>query len=134
MRSFRRGWVTITRARPEGLLCAHGFTCSKDVAAEERPPTSEQVRASIYLLGTCKHVHGMAMVQIRNLPDPVHRELKVRAAREGLSLSDLLVRELTKVAERPTAADLMARIAARPRPPRPLDSARAVRAEREGRR
>lgn len=92
------------------------------------------LHSSIDMLETCKHVPSMAMVQIRNLPDPVHRELKVRAAREGLSLSDLLVRELTKVAERPTAADLMARIAARPRPPRPLDSARAVRAEREGRR
>jgi len=74
------------------------------------------------------------MVQIRNLPDAVHRELKARAAREGSSLSDLLVRELTKLAARPTPAELMDRIAARPRPARSLDSARAVRAEREGRR
>jgi len=76
----------------------------------------------------------MPMVQIRHLPEAVHRELKARAAREGLSLSDLLVRELTKVAERPAPAELMEKIAGRPRPTRSLDSARAVRAEREGRR
>ncbi|MEE8374797.1 MAG: hypothetical protein V3S26_00570 [Acidimicrobiia bacterium] len=39
------------------------------------------------------------MVQIRNMPDDVHRRLKARAVAGGLSLSEYLLRELTKVAE-----------------------------------
>ena len=34
------------------------------------------------------------MIQIRNVPDDIHRELKVRAARSGMSLSDFLNVEL----------------------------------------
>ena len=42
------------------------------------------------------------MIQVRDVPDPVHSTLKARAAREGLSLSDFIKRELERVAERPT--------------------------------
>ena len=42
------------------------------------------------------------MIQIRDVPDRIHITLKVRAAREGMSLSDYLKRELEHVAERPT--------------------------------
>lgn len=42
------------------------------------------------------------MIQIRNVPDEIHRKLKVRAARERLSLSDLLLREATRLAETPS--------------------------------
>ena len=42
------------------------------------------------------------MVQIRNVPDKVHSTLKARAAREGMSLSDYLKRELEHAAERPS--------------------------------
>ena len=73
------------------------------------------------------------MVQIRNVPSDVHRVLKARAAREGMTLSDYLLREITEVAHRPTVEDLVARIRARGRPA-VFDSAAAVRAEREGRR
>ena len=42
------------------------------------------------------------MVQVRDVPDAVHSTLKARAAREGMSLSDFIKRELERVAERPT--------------------------------
>jgi plasmid stability protein len=42
------------------------------------------------------------MVQIRDMPDQVHSILKARAAREGMSLSDFIKRELERSAERPT--------------------------------
>jgi plasmid stability protein len=42
------------------------------------------------------------MVQIRDVPEQVHSTLKARAAREGMSLSDFIKRELERAAERPT--------------------------------
>jgi antitoxin FitA len=74
-----------------------------------------------------------AMVQIRNVPDDVHRELKARAALEGLSLSDYLLREVRYLLERPTLENLRKRLAERkPVQPRPAPAV-AVRAERKGR-
>ena len=52
-------------------------------------------------------------IQIRNVPDDVHRTLRSRAAEAGLSLSDYLLREVVRVADRPAAADVLARAAAR---------------------
>ena len=70
-------------------------------------------------------------IQIRSVPDEVHRKLKARAAEAGMTLSEYLLRELRAVACRPTVEELLARIRARP-PVRPdTDSAAAVRAERE---
>lgn len=42
------------------------------------------------------------MIQIRDVPEQVHGTLKARAAREGISLSDFIKRELERSAERPT--------------------------------
>ena len=42
------------------------------------------------------------MIQIRNVPEDLHRTLKARAAKLGLSLSDYLLREITEIAEKPT--------------------------------
>jgi plasmid stability protein len=42
------------------------------------------------------------MIQVRDVPDQVHGTLKARAAREGMSLSDFIKKELEHVAERPT--------------------------------
>ena len=53
------------------------------------------------------------MIQIRNVPDGLHRRLKARAALEGRSLSDYLLEELRRMAERPTLQELRQRIAAR---------------------
>lgn len=49
-------------------------------------------------------VYRMAttMVQIRNVPDNLHRELKARAAQAGMTLSDYLLEELRNLAVRPT--------------------------------
>jgi plasmid stability protein len=44
------------------------------------------------------------VIQIRNVPDELHRKLKVRAAQEGMTLSDYLLSEVEQVAERPHAA------------------------------
>jgi plasmid stability protein len=50
------------------------------------------------------------MVQIRNMPDDLHRKLKVRAAEQGISLSDYLLRLAERDASRPTIAELTERI------------------------
>lgn len=50
------------------------------------------------------------MIQIRNVPDSLHRELKSRAAQAGMSLSDYLLRELEHIAERPTMAQMRERL------------------------
>lgn len=55
----------------------------------------------------------MGLIQIRNVPDDVHRTLKVRAAADGTSLSDYVLREVTRAARNPTPAELDARIRAR---------------------
>ena len=73
------------------------------------------------------------MIQLRHVPDDLHRKLKARAALEGLSLSDYLLQEVRRVAERPTLAELRQRLAQRtPVTPR-VPSTKAVTAEREGR-
>ncbi len=73
------------------------------------------------------------MIQLRNVPDALHRRLKARAALEGKSLSDYLLSEAKRWAERPTVSELRLRLASRKRI-RPKESpADAVRAEREGR-
>ncbi|HRC85954.1 MAG TPA: hypothetical protein PK413_10130 [Thermoanaerobaculia bacterium] len=52
------------------------------------------------------------MVQLRNVPDDLHRKLKARAALAGMSLSDYLIAEVRRLAERPTAEELVSRLAA----------------------
>jgi antitoxin FitA len=52
-------------------------------------------------------------IQIRNVPDDVHRVLRARAAAVGVSLSDFALGELERVAEHPPVADLLARAQAR---------------------
>ena len=51
------------------------------------------------------------MLQIRNVPDAVHRRLKARAAHLGLSMSDYVLREIERLLEKPTREELSARIA-----------------------
>jgi plasmid stability protein len=50
------------------------------------------------------------MVQIRNVPDSLHRRLKARAALEGLSLSEFLLREIREFMEKPATGELRARL------------------------
>ena len=50
------------------------------------------------------------MIQLRHVPDAVHRKLKARAATKGMSLSDYLVREVTHLAEQPTMQEVLSEI------------------------
>ena len=54
------------------------------------------------------------MLQIRNVPDHLHRRLKARAAHLGVSMSDYVLREIERLLEKPTRAELLARIAQLP--------------------
>lgn len=75
----------------------------------------------------------MGMIQIRNVPDMLHRELKARAARAGMTLSDYLLSVVRRAMERPESAELRRRIRERA-PVYPSESpADAVRAERDER-
>ena len=66
------------------------------------------------MLFPCDHRSDMAtMIQIRNVPDDIHRSLKSKAALEGMTLSDFLLREVRQIASRPTPAELMARLSSR---------------------
>jgi plasmid stability protein len=73
------------------------------------------------------------MIQIRHVPEALHRQLKARAALAGMSLSDYLLAELRRVAERPTVEELRARLERRPAAAPAVPPAEAVRAERDGR-
>ena len=73
------------------------------------------------------------MIQMRHVPEELHRKLKSRAAMEGLTLSDYLVREITKLADRPTMAELRDRIAQRSKVTVRMSPAKAIRAERDRR-
>ena len=50
------------------------------------------------------------MIQIRNVPDDLHRKIKSRAAMAGMSLSDYLLSEIRRLAERPTRQELLDRL------------------------
>ena len=73
------------------------------------------------------------MIQIRNVPTALHRELKSRAALAGMSLSDYLLRDIREVAARPTLEEMRARLERLA----PLELSQApsdaVRAERDSR-
>ena len=73
------------------------------------------------------------MIQIRNVPDALHRKLKARAAPAGMSLSDFLLAELREVAARPTVDELRERIARRASVAPSMPAAEAVRRERDTR-
>jgi plasmid stability protein len=73
------------------------------------------------------------MIQLRHVPDDLHRKLKARAALAGMSLSDYLLREIREMAERPTIAELRTRLDRRTSVRPTLSPAKAVRAERDGR-
>jgi len=57
----------------------------------------------------------MGLIQIRDVPEDVHRTLKARAAAQGTSLSDYVLHEVTRVARIPTPEELDERIRSRPR-------------------
>ena len=73
------------------------------------------------------------MIQIRNVPDKLHRKLKARAAMAGVSLSDYLLNELRALASRPSLEETGDRLSGR-RPVNPkVAPVDAVREERKHR-
>ena len=71
------------------------------------------------------------MIQLRNVPDSLHQQLKSRAALAGRSLSGYLIFEVRKIVERPSSKEILARLARRTRMSPKLSPADAVRKERE---
>jgi hypothetical protein len=60
---------------------------------------------------TCNYHKRMSkMIQLRHVPDALHRQLKARAALSGLPLSDYLIREVRKIAEQPTPDEMRERL------------------------
>ena len=71
------------------------------------------------------------VIQLRNVPDALHRSLKSRAALAGMSLSDYLLGEIREIAQRPTLAEFREGLHRRKPVAAELDTARLVREERE---
>ena len=82
----------------------------------------------------CKYANRMErMIQVRNVPDSLHRHLKARAAMAGMSLSDYLLGELREIAERPTLAEFRERLHKRSPLSVALDTGGLLREERAAR-
>ena len=77
--------------------------------------------------------HMSKMIQIRNVPDALHRSLRIRAAQAGMSLSDYLRMELEHVVERPPVSELRYRLASLAPVAVKEPPAEAVRRERDRR-
>jgi plasmid stability protein len=73
------------------------------------------------------------MIQIRNVPEALHRRLKSRAALSGMSLSEYLLTEIRNIAERPTMDEVRERLASRSPVALAVSAADMVRAERDSR-
>ncbi len=73
------------------------------------------------------------MIQLRNVPDELHRRLKVRAAQNGQSLSDYLIAEARMIADKPTSAEILYRLSGRSPVKVKESAAKAVRTERDAR-
>lgn len=92
------------------------------------------MRRRVDMCSTCKYAGSMAkMIQVRNVPDSLHRGLKARAAMAGMSLSDYLLKELREIAERPTLAEFRERLHKRSPVSAPIDTSSLLREERAGR-
>ena len=86
------------------------------------------------MCSACDYVLRMSrMIQIRNVPDSLHRTLKARAAMAGMSLSDYLLNEIRQIAERPTMEEMRRRLHQLEPVELPESAADAVRAERDAR-
>lgn len=78
-------------------------------------------------------MRATTMIQVRNVPTKLHRALKIRAAQEGTTLSQLVLREMSELVKRPsmeTAQAIAERLSHIVIDEKPVE---AVRAERESR-
>jgi hypothetical protein len=71
------------------------------------------------------------MIQIRNVPDALHRKIKARAAQAGMTLSDFLLAEIERITALPTRDEMLARLHARDRVKLRTPAAEIIRKERE---
>jgi antitoxin FitA len=150
---FSSGSATSVRAR-EVLHRARRTlepTCCGDYLSENRDGESDccdvkrscrrdwDLKRAVAAIGvrfdmrlTCAHAIDMSrMVQIRNVPDALHRKLKARAADSGRTLSDYLLAELERLAARPTREDMLARLHSRKRVTLKTPAASIIREERD---
>ena len=73
------------------------------------------------------------MIQVRNVPDEIHRQIKARAALAGMSMSEFILQELKRVIERPSRDELLDRLARLPEVELEVSPAVLVRRERDSR-
>ena len=71
------------------------------------------------------------MIQIRNVPDAVHRKVKARAAQSGMTLSHYLLAEIERIAGLPTRDEMIARLHRRAPTSLRTPAAEIIRSERE---
>jgi len=97
-------------------------------------PSDARLPGGVDMCCTCKYAVRMSkMIQIRNVPDAIHRTLKSRAALAGLSLTDYLLAYIRELAERPTLEEIRERLR-RYEPVTPaIPAAQMVREERDSR-
>lgn len=90
------------------------------------------ISPGVDMFGACQHASHMSrMVQIRNVPESLHRKLKARAANSGHTLSDYLLAELERLAARPTREEMLLRLHGRKRVTLKTPAAVVIREERE---
>jgi antitoxin FitA len=90
--------------------------------------------SDLYMCSTCNyHLHMSKMIQLRHVPDALHRQLKARAALSGLPLSDYLIREVRKIAEQPTPEEMQQRLRQREPYKGKATPTDLIRAERDSR-
>lgn len=70
-------------------------------------------------------------LQIRHVPDRVHRTLKARAALAGMSLSAYLLREIERLAGQPTLEEIRDRLATSPPLATPAPVEEMIRQDRD---
>jgi hypothetical protein len=70
----------------------------------------------------CNYAICMSNIQIRNVPDDIHRKLKARAASMGMSLSDYLLHEVEQIAKLPTQQEMLERLSKLPPPSHRLNT------------
>ena len=92
------------------------------------------MEVNIDMCYTCDYRFRMSkMIQLRNVPDTLHRKLKSRAAANGMTLSDFLIREAKLIADQPTLEEMRRRLAALPPVRLKTSPADMIREERDGR-
>src|SRR3984885_1790591 len=102
--------------------------------AKKRLIGGSVVDAHVDMCNTCNyHLYMSKMIQLRHVPDDLHRRLKARAAMSGLPLSDYLIREVRKIAELPSDTEMAERLQQRAPYRGKMAPTQIIRAERDSR-